>query len=143
MSASPNRPRTITLVLWLLIVLGLWQAAKAVALGEQSRLLLDLSVKPDPRLRLVIAVAWMLVFWGLAFALWRRVAATRWLIPLSLALYALYELAILGIFARVSIAEQRWIQYGLITTVSVLFAYWALNRSAAAPYYLEEKTAGG
>jgi hypothetical protein len=85
----------------------------------------------------------MLVFWGLAVALRRRIAATRWLVPVSLALYALYELAILGFFAQISIAEERWIQYGLIATASVLFASWALNRGAAAPYYLEDKTAGG
>ena len=131
------------MVLWLLFFLGLWQAAKAVALSEQLRLLLDLSVKPDPRIRLLFAVIWMLVFWGLALALRRRVGATRWLIPLSLALYALYELTVLGVFAQISVAEQRWIRYSLTATASVLFALWALNRSAAAPYFLEEKTADG
>ncbi len=143
MSASPKRPRTITIVLLLLILLGIWQAAKVVALTGQSRLLLDLNVKPDPRLRLILAAGWMLAFWGLAFALWRKMTATQRLIPILLAVYALYELAILYVFARISISEQRWIQHGLISVVTVVFAYWALNRSATIPFYLEEEPADG
>lgn len=143
MSASPKRPRTITLVLLVLILLGIVQAGKVVALAQQSALLLELQVKPDPRLQMLIAAAWMALFWGMAFALSRRIALTRWLIPLLLAVYVLYELAILGIFVRVPISRDRWIQNSVCAVALVLFAFWALNISAAKAYYLEDGPSDG
>lgn len=143
MSVSPKRPRTISLVLLVLVILGIIQAAKGVALREQFALLLDLQVRPDPRLRFLIAAVWMVLFWSLAIALWRKMAVTRWLTPLLLAFYALYELAILRLFTQVPISSDRWLQYTIVTVVLVLFAYWALNRSAANSYYLEDVPAAG
>lgn len=143
MSVSLKRPRTISIVLLMLVILGIIQAAKGVALREQSALLLDLQVRPDPRLRFLIAAVWMVLFWSLAIALWRKMAVTRWLTPLLLAFYALYELAILGLFAQVPISSDRWLQYTIVTVALVLFAYWALNRSAANSYYLEDGPAAG
>ena len=125
----------------LLILLGFLQLAKVVALNEQSALLLDLQVTPDPRLRMVIAAIWMAVFWILAFALWRKIALTRWLVPLFFALYAIYELAVLGLFAQVSINSERWFLYSFLTVALVLLPYWALNRSTKNPYYSEDEPA--
>lgn len=139
----PKRPRTITLVLLVLILLGIIQAGKVVALTQQSALLLDLQVKPDPRLLMLTAAVWMVLFWSSAFALWRKTALTRWLIPLLLAAYALYELAILGIFVRIPISMDRWIQNSICAAALVLFALWALNRSAAKTYYLEDGLSDG
>ena len=141
--SPPKRPRTISLVLLLLIILGIIQAATVVALIRQSALLLDLQVRPDPRLRLLIAAVWMVLFWSLAIALWRKKALTRWLIPLCIAFYALYELAILAVFVQVPISSDRWLQYSFFAVTLVLFAYWALNRSAAKPYFLEDGSAAG
>lgn len=141
MSVSPKRPRTISLVLLILLILGIIQAAKVVALTEQSALLLDLQVRPDPRLRLIAAAVWMALFWGIAIALWRRSALTCWLIPALLAVYALYELGILAFFAQVPISSDRWRLYSFFAVALVLFTYWALNRSAARSYYLEDEPA--
>ena len=143
MSVSPKRPRTIALVLLVLVILGIIQAAKVVALNEQSALLLDLQVRPDPRLRLLIAAVWMLLFWCLAIALWRKIVLTRWLIPLLLAFYAVYELAIIGLFAQVPINRAQWLQHTFVAFTFVLFAYWALNKSSAKSYYLEDGPAAG
>jgi hypothetical protein len=141
MSVESNRPRTITLVLSLLILIGTMQAVKLVALVEQSALLLDLHVVPDPRLRIIGAAVWMASFWVLAVILWRKNSIVRWLVPLFLSLYALFELIILALFAKVPISEQRWIQYGIFAVSFVLFVLWALNRTPARIYYSEEKLA--
>lgn len=141
MKDSPKRPRTIFLVIILLIFLGFIQAAKVVALNEQSALLLDLQVSPDPRLRMVIAAIWMIVFWILAVALWRKKTLTRWLVPALIALYVVYELAVLRLFAQVAISGERWFLNSFLAAALVSFAYWALNRSAAIPYYLEDEPA--
>lgn len=141
MKDSPKRPRTISLILILLIFLGFIQAAKVVALNEQSALLLDLQVTPDPRLRMVIAAIWLMVFWILAFALWRKITLTRWLVPALIALYVVYELALLRLFSQVPISSERWFLNSFIAVALVSFAYWALNRRVIIPYYLEDEPA--
>jgi hypothetical protein len=139
MRNEPKRYRTVSLVLLLLIVLGFIQAAKVVALREQSALLLDLQVRPDPRLRMLIATVWMVVFWVLAIALWRRIALTRWLVPLIIALHVVYETAILGLFAKVSINSGRWFLYSVMAIALVSFTFWALNRRSNNTYFWEDK----
>jgi hypothetical protein len=141
MKDLPKRPRTISLVLILLVILGFIQVAKVVALNEQSALLLDLQVTPDPRLRMVIAAIWMVVFWVLAIALWRKITWTRWLVPALMALYVVYELAVLRVFAQVPISNERWFLNSFLAVALVSFAFWALNRSAVIPYYLEDEPA--
>jgi ABC-type enterochelin transport system permease subunit len=141
MTDSPKRPRTISLILLLLLILGTIQLATVVALSRQSALLLDLQVKPDPRLRMIIAVVWMALYWGIAIALRQKVSATRWLIPLLLALNALYELVVRGLFAQVPVNGDQWLLNSLFAAAFVLFAWWALNRNAAKTYYLEDKLA--
>jgi hypothetical protein len=141
MTDLPKRPRTISLVLLLLVVLGAIQLATVVALSRQSALLLDLQVKPDPRLRMIIAVVWTAVFWGSAIALRHKLPATRWLIPLFLALNAFYGMAIRGLFVQVPISGDQWLLHSLFAAALILFAWWALNRDAARYYYLEDKLA--
>ena len=109
MATKKNRPRTVTITLLGVILLGVWNAAQAYALARQAGFLLSLSIRPDPRLLLVIAVAWALLFGGLAFALLLKYAFTRWLVPLSILIYALYELSLQGIFVRTPINEQSWL----------------------------------
>jgi hypothetical protein len=141
MRNEPKRSRAITLVLMLLILLGLIQAAKVVALREQSALLLDLQVSPDPRLRMFGAAVWMVVFWVLAFALWRRIALTCWLVPLVIALHVVYELAILGLYAKVPINNGRWFLYTVMAIALVSFSTWALNGRSKNSYFLEDELA--
>lgn len=143
MNIPPRRSFPITLVLLLLIFLGALQIARVVALSEQSALLLELQVKPDPRIRLIAAAGWTVLFWAAAIALWRRIPITRVLAPLLLVCYSLYELVVLALYAQVPISEQRWILYSIIGAVFTLFCYWALNRSAARSYYLEEDPVDG
>lgn len=141
MFESPKRPRLISLTILGLAVLGALELWKVVALTQQSALLLELQVRPDPRLRVVAALIWAFIFLCLAIALWRRKTVVRWLAPLLLAGYAAYELVLLARFAQVSIDEQRWLLYVIVAGAALLWSVWALNNSAARSYFSEEVTA--
>lgn len=135
MTAKEKRPRSVTITLLGVMLLGMWRAAQAFAIAQQVTLLLALNISPDPRLLLVIAAGWMVLFWGSAIALWRRSLFTRWLIPLLLLLYALYELVMQGLFVRIPISGQSWLLRILLYSVAILFAVWSLNRSKARSYF--------
>jgi len=137
MRAKPNRPRSVTITLLGVILLGVWNAGKVFALTQQYSLLLTLNVSPDPRLFLVFAASWMALFWGAAISLLRRRSLSRWLIPLLLLLYSLYELILLGLFVRIPQSGQSWLVRILLYDVAILFALWSLNRSEARYYFTE------
>ncbi len=141
MATRKNRPRTVTITLLGVILLGVWNAAQAYALANQASFLLSLGIRPDPRLLLVIAGAWALLFGGLALALLLKYALTRWLIPLTILIYALYELLLQGMFVRMPINEQSWLLHILLFVAAVLFAFWSLNRRSAISYLAAQKPA--
>ena len=135
MTAKEKRPRSVTITLLGVLLLGMWRAAQAFAMAQQVSLLLALNIRPDPRLLLVIAAGWMVLFWGSAIALWLRWPFTRWLIPLLLLLYALFELVLQGLFVPIPISGQSWLLRILLYSVAILFAVWSLNRSKARSYF--------
>ena len=141
MITKEKRPRSVTITLVGVILLGAWSAAQAFAMAQQVTLLLALNIRPDPRLLLVLAAGWMLIFWGLAIGLRRRWSFTRWLIPLLFLLYALYEFVLRGLFVRIPISGQSWLLRILLYSVAVLFAIWSLNRSKARSYFTVAQSA--
>ena len=141
MTTRRKRPLTVTIMLMGVIFLGAWSAAQALAMARQSSLLLALNIKPDPRLLLVISAAWTILFWGSAVALWRRAALTRWLIPLLILLYALYDLLLQGLFVQTPITGQGWLLRILLYDVAILFALYSLNRRAARSYFIATQPA--
>jgi len=135
MTTKEKRPRSVTITLVGVIFLGARSAAQAFAMAQQFTFLLALNIRPDPRLLLVIAVGWTVLFWGMAIVLWRRCPFTRWLIPMLLLLLALYELMLQGLFVRIPISGQSWLLRILLYSVAILFAIWSLNRSKARSYF--------
>lgn len=140
MNAAPKRPRTITIVLWGLIFLGLWEGGKVVALTQQLRLLLELQTSPDPRLRLMMAGVWMALLLGTAVALRARKPFVRRLVPGLLLVYIVYQFALMALAVRVSGVAANWLLDVLLATAVLLFCTWALNREAATSYYVEEES---
>lgn len=108
---------------------------QAIAWGRQSNVLLALGATPDPRLRLVVAVVWSLVFLGLALALWQRRPFVRQAIPISLTLYAVYRLSLLLFFAQVPLNPQGWLLRLMIYLAAIVCAQWALNRAGTKSYF--------
>ena len=128
----------MTIVLWGLILLGLWEGGKVVALTRQLRLLLELETSPDPRLRLTMAGVWMGLLLGTAVALWARKPFVRWLVPGLLLVYVVYQLVLMALSVRVSGGAANWLLDVLLATAVILFCTWALNRETATSYYVEE-----
>ncbi|MBK8988093.1 MAG: hypothetical protein IPM39_18825 [Chloroflexi bacterium] len=107
--------------------------ARALALGQQRDLLQEFAAKPDPTLRLVIALVWGAFFLGLVEALRRKRPFTRRLIPLTIMLYTLYEIGLILFFTT---AARQTLALDILTAVGlVAFTGWALNRTAVAPYF--------
>lgn len=136
MTTRKKRPRTVTITLLGVILLGVWSSAQALAMTRQIDLLLAIDIKPDPRLLLVFSVGWALLSFGSAVTLWRRHAFTRWLIPLLILLHALYVLLLQAFFVRVPVTAEDWLLRISLYGVALLFAIWSLNRSAARSYWV-------
>jgi len=141
MTTRENRPRSITITLLGVIVLGALSAAEAFALAQQVTSLLTLNISPDPRILFGIAVGWMVLFLGSAIALWHRWPIARWLIPLLLLLYTLYKLVLQGMYVLAPISRQSWIFRILLYDVAILFALWSLNSSKARAYFAGAQSA--
>jgi len=141
MTTEEKRPLSVTITLLGVMLFGVWNAAKAFSMAQQLSLLLALNIRPDPRLLLVISVSWLVLFFGSAIALWRRRSLTRWLIPLLLLLYALYELVLQGLFVPIPISGQSWLLRFLLYDGVILFALWALNRSKVRSYFVASQPA--
>ena len=141
MTTRKKRPRTVTITLLGVILIGIWNAAQALAMARQIDLFLTLDVKPDPRLLVVFSAAWTVLFLGSASVLIRRVSFARWLIPLLIFLYALYELLLQRMFEHTPKTTQNWFLQILLFDVVVLFALWSLNRSASRSYFAAVQSA--
>jgi hypothetical protein len=97
---NSSRPRSVTLIAVGVLLLGLVNIYRALILFQQIDLQLDLGVNLDPRVRMVFAVIWSIVLIALAAALWLRKSLTRVLVPALFLVYAIYRLALVGIFAQ-------------------------------------------
>lgn len=137
MSAKQKRPRSVAFTLVGVIFIGTWYAGELFALIRQSSLLLTLPMTLDPRLRLIMAAVWMVLFWGSAVALWRSKPFTTWFIPLILTLSALYELTLLGLYVQIPETGQGWLIRIWIYAAAILFAAWSLNRGPAKQYFAQ------
>jgi hypothetical protein len=111
---------------------------RVVAIGQQNSLLTELNSKIDPRLRLVLALIWACVWWGMMVALWQRRPFVRRAIPIALLLYAVYEVSLTIIFAQAQPAQSSWLLNSLFYLIAILFSYWALHRTAVSSYFEKE-----
>lgn len=128
-----TRPRSVTLTLWGVFLLGVWNFGRALALLQQRELLQELEARPDPVFRLGMALVWGVMFAGLAVALYRRRPFTRRLLPLMIAVYAFYEIGLILIFTVAG--PSTLVLETLLAAGAVGFCYWALNRPVVTQYF--------
>ena len=126
--SGPDRPRTVTIVILGVIFFGVWNLAKSIALWRQLTVLLSLNVQPDPRLRLILALLWALLFFSLALGLWYQRPFTRRAVPILLLLYALYDMGMWLFFQRPPLNKLSWFGVGLFYLGFITFTRWVLNR---------------
>ena len=138
MITNLTRPRSVTMTLWVVFLLGGWNGGRVMAIGLNRRTLAAFHTTPAPGLRLGIALFWAVLFWSLTIALWRKRPFTRIVIPSLLGLYALSELGLLFLFARSTPARNSWLVNTLFYGLIILFSLWALNRTAVKPYFTNQ-----
>jgi hypothetical protein len=136
---SSIRPRTVTLVAIGVLLLGLANIIRAIGLSRQGDLQLELRVSLDPRLRMILALLWAIILISMAIILWLRKPVTRVAIPALLTLYAVYRLAIVGIFAESDYARDSQLTTVVLYGGAILITIWALNRKTARKYFADPK----
>jgi hypothetical protein len=125
--------------MWSVFLFGVWNVGRVVILIQQSSLLIELTSKPDPRFRLVMALLWAILFGALVIGLWWKRPFTRRTIPITLLLYAVYELSLTTIFAQAPLAHNSWRINGIFYTIVILFSWWVMRQTAVQEYFEEEK----
>ena len=128
--SSLRRPRTVTLVMWGVIFLGVWNAGRALVLFKQRTILLEFHIRPSIWLQIMFAAGFCCLFLICAWGLWQKRPYVQTTIPILITGYALYHLGIQFLFAQ-SRSPSAWNLIALFFAVTILFSYWALNRSAA------------
>lgn len=132
--AKLSRPRSVTITLWGVIAFGVWNLARALAIWQEQIAALNLEISPDPRWRALLALAWALLFLGMAGALWRKRPFSRRFIPALFVLFTLAELAILQFWRVTPLNPQAWQLPLVIYGLAVLASFWSLNRNPAKIY---------
>ena len=133
--SRPQRPRTVTLLILGVFLLGIWNAGRTLAIAKQSDLLLTLTVTPDPRIRIGMAAVWTVIFFGAAAALWWKRPFSPTVTPILLSLYAIIELMQKLFFTQDSINWELWWITAVIYALAIITTYWILNRSAAKLFF--------
>lgn len=132
---TAQRPRSVTIILWGVFLFGVWNVGRALALYQQMDLLLELALRPDPRLRLIMALVWGLAFFSLWWLLRQKRPFSRTLIPIILSLYSLYELGLSAFFGQSRLSPQTiWLNAAFYLLL-VGWTTWALNRKTAVCHY--------
>jgi hypothetical protein len=127
-----KRPISVTITAVGVLLLGAINVWRVVGLIRQLDMLLTLEMTFDPRLQLVVAIGWAILFGVLTIMTWRHRPITKWLVPFALTLYAIFQLLIPLIFAPA--AQLNSAEISFYITI-VLFSAWALNRPATQTYF--------
>ena len=97
--------------------------------------MLALNVTLDPRIRLVIAFVWAVIFVGVAGAMWWKRPFIQRALPLTLTLYAITELILL-LFAQTVNVQQLWLT-GTCFLIFIIGTWWSLKRPFVKKYFQE------
>jgi hypothetical protein len=133
-----NRPRSVTITLWSVIFLGTWNLGRAIAIGQQLEIAKVLGIQPDPRLRVAGAMLFTVLFFSLAWQLWRRRPFSLRAIPITIAGYTAYETGVWLLFAQPPRNWSLWLITTFILIGTFLFTRWALWRAAGTYFYYEQ-----
>lgn len=90
-----------------------------------------------------MAVFWAVLFITLAVLLWLRRPAVRWLLPISLVMYALYRLSLLAFFVPAPAARRGWPVTAVLYAAALGWTVWVLYRPASDDVWKAAKKAAG
>ena len=130
-----HTPRSITMVVWGMVLFGCGNIWRAISLAQQSLLLVTAEATLSPTVRLIGSVVWTVVFAAQAFLLWRRRPVVRRAIPPVILLYGAYQLGLVVFFVASPAAKNGWLAQLVFYASASLLAYWLLNRRATAHFW--------
>jgi hypothetical protein len=130
-----TRPRSVTVMIWGVLLLGIANGWRAIGLSQQGSLLLALDASLNPWLGMGLAIFWSILFFIAAFALWQRRSRTRIVIPGLLLVHGLYQIGLVLLFGRSIASRNAWPVIGLLFVSVALFSIWALNRPSIRWYF--------
>lgn len=133
--ARQNRPRSVSIMIWGALILGMANGWRAIGLSQQGDLLLALDASLNPWVGLVLALIWCVLFIIAAVALWRRRKWTRLTMPILLLTHGIYQVSMVLLFARSAASRNAWPIIGLLFTGAAIFSVWALYRPSVRWYY--------
>jgi len=119
--------------------LGIFNAGRTLAIAKESRLMLALNVTLDPRIRIGMALMWVVIFGGVAGAMWRKRPFTQRALPFLLTAYTLIELVQLLFFAQNVSKQKLWLT-GVFYLILILVTWWGLKRPSTQAYFSKEKS---
>jgi hypothetical protein len=126
-SAPSRRPWRVTITLWGVFLIGVWNIGRAWVLWQQGELLRELGARPNPTIIMGLAIVWAVVWLGWGVALRQKRPFTRYTIPATLIIYALYEISLLTWLAATPPPQQGWRFHILLFTIMTLFSLWSLK----------------
>ena len=135
---SPNRPRSVTIVAAGVLLLGLVNIYRAAILYRQIDLQLEFGVTLDPRIRMIAAAFWAIVFLVMAALIWSRQPTTKILVPVLLLIYAIYRLGLVAIFAQSTYIRNIQVIYAVLYGIAISISIWALNRPKGKSYFAQD-----
>lgn len=130
-----KRPRSVTIMVWGVFLLGLANGWRAIGLGQQADLLLALGSSLNPWVGVGLAVFWSGVFITAAAALRQGRTWTQLTIPGLILGHGLYQLILVLSFAQTAHARGVWPVLVLAFGVGFLFSLWALKRPSVRWYF--------
>ena len=133
-----RRPLAVTLVILGVILFGLWNVSKAIALAQNMALLSSRGIQPAPGLQLAVAIVWAVLFLGMAGLLVKRRPFTRIGVPALILGFGLYTLGIRLLFSPLPVRQQGdWFITGTFFLGMTVLAAIALERGWKNNYYKE------
>ena len=91
---SRRRPKTTTLAIILIFLLGILNLWKAFGLWQQADLLKEFGATINPTLLLIAAAIWGVLFATASAIAWFRWRSMRLFIPLALIIYTIYNIVL-------------------------------------------------
>lgn len=142
-SRPGERPKSVTIIAWGVIILGLVNSWRALTLFQQRQLLLNLDAVLDPAVVAVATAIWSTIFIVIATAIFRRKPSIRWLTPIMLFIYALYILLRDWTLAELTNhGNTGFASFSLLIIVflglSGISTSFILNRKVARDYFAPE-----
>lgn len=128
---GPNRPLSVRALAGVLLLIGLWNGVRSLAISRQLTWLASLEVDSAAILRIGLSLLWAVLFLAMAVALWHGVPFARRSTPVLFLLYAVSELAFPLLSGTGGLAPIRLLSYAALIGIS----WWFLNRPPAKLYF--------